>query len=351
MAFENQYKKNILLLQNELDNDYEKFKEIIKNKYKDDINNNEKIKNEIEQIKIKNNLLYKEYNTFIKEKNEKVKHEIKKEFKEKYKKEINIYTIDISQKYKNKINIINNNIVNLEKKFNEQLIEFKKENNLEKNISKNNLENIINNAEFMEKINLKIIQILNEFIMGVNNKNNKIIQEYDFKLHENIILYNTCEKLFKNKMYKIKFYIDLNLLIIKTISENNKNIKNQEDLLLDKLIYEAKELINNYSINYKKEVDKKLYVFLEENLNIIKNNQQEIKENKKLNKKLNFNDNKFINNINNINQKLYLNLYTNIDNKFKKRYYSAKKSKNIIINNNIIPSNIKSYNININKYI
>ena len=365
MALEQENKQKILSIQNKYDSDYEKFKETLKNKY-NGINNTEKINFEIEQIKNKNDLLLKEYKNNLKEKSEIAKKEIKREFEDNYKKEIETYTINITQQYKNEINKINNNINNIEKEFNIELNFIKKEINIEENKIKNDLDNIINNNGLIDKINNEQNKEINKFI---NNKNKEIIKEYSFKLLKTKSLYDETEKQFKNKNFDIKFYIDLILLFTKTIKENNSinnnnnnnNNKIKDNLLLDKLIINTKNLINNYSIKYKNEIiNKKLYSFLEDDYNQINNNQQEINENKIIIKKFNSkNTIKLKNNRYDLNTNF--NSFSNIKNIKKERYYSAQKPKklkmknyfintNPKINNLILLSGIKPYNLNINRF-
>ena len=302
----------ILLMQNKFEKEYEEYNYQYKNK----LNNNNNIYNlryENSQIP-NNNFLLKEYGNKIKEENEFKKKEIKKEYEKSIAEKINIF--------KNNVVIENNNFIqestlnktNLEICLKNDLILFKKHINnnyqykLEKDIFKidNNVA-LIYSKEIFDKIkdeenkiffNKDIILGMKEFFKIYNKIN---IEKYldgktvekELKLNKIKDLCKSKENEFKQQMVKIEFYKDIILLFIKIISENNKlnnnlintnpkNINNLNNIfLINKLIFDSQKLINNYSIKYKNICNKKLYLILEENLNIIYN-QKKINKNKNI---------------------------------------------------------------------
>ena len=357
---EEENNKKILLSKNEFDKEYKEYINKIKNE--NNIFRINYIESKLKLLKQENKIILEEYKLEMKEKYEARKNEIKKEFDKNHEKEIDNYKENIIHQNKEEIKAINNNIINIEQNYINELSLIKEKNIKNENNSKNEKDKIYNNIKliYYEKILEEMNKEENKIINNLkNHNNNKINLEeyitqkkiaYNLKLNKLRTLYKLSQKEFTMKMLNTEFYNDFVYLIIKLFLEykpndiiinKNFNFKNNliDTKIINKLLSDIKELITKYSNINKNKDNKDCYFFLEEELNKFKEEQR-----KKINECY---ENYFRKNIN-IFQNLNINYIIQNLNRF------SKNCNSIIINNdakNGSKNEKKIININkINQY-
>ena len=341
--------KKILKIKNEFNDKYKSYIENYEFNYNKNnfniINNN--LNTESNDIKEKNNLILKETNELY----EINKNKITKEFEEKLNEDLSQYKIDLIKKTKIQQEQYNNELINLEQKYNEEMENFIKKQKNEKN------ENIyINEAnKINEKINMKYTS--ENISKGIKELINEIKEIYDeeeieeyfteknnelfFKLIKIKSFYDIAEKDYKKYLCEIEYFKEILNLIIKNIFENNKNNNINDILLINDLIKKSTEIINKHKEKYKEEINKKLFPLLDKEFNKINNKKKE--------------GNKYIKNIKNSffeqSSKNAINTTIILDN-FKNVVFNTNRNNKTKNNINIINnSSLNNFNKTFNKNI
>ena len=286
-----QQEKNIKQIENEYEIKFEKFKKnqenIIKNEYLKRKQNEKDFSFNIDFDNILN-----EYKKELDDNNEFKKMEIRNELELKKNSELNEYMLKVKNDVNSEIEYIQNEQNNLGKIFNDELENLK--NNSKKDLEYNTEfiynkieENEVNIESFKNKLlgnmDKKIEEIKNKIdnLIRYNKINSEQIIEleknFESFLFENLtketILYNNkksmfeiCEKEYKEKKFKLKYFIDLINYIIKILLEypsiNEPNIFNEEKLINDILFF-GKENMNKYRNQNIKEKNEKIFPYLD----------------------------------------------------------------------------------------
>ena len=384
-------KNDINNLEKEFKNNYEKYVEQYKNDYlknKEDVNNDDYI--------LRNNLkeLEDEYIKELKEKFEQEKISIKYEVETNMFKELEKYKIQMKnnneqkkQEYDDKINYLSKEYFNERDAIKKQIDIQKNKDDLIINEKLKNISNTYFNEMkniYLKKLNEEMNQI-NSIIKKQNNNYN--IEDYDnleLKIEEKLIdkfvvnnsklrelksLYDLSEKDYNEIKMKIEFitkavYI-INKLLIEKGSDfifelndvENKNKKdNKDDLLVSEMVYTLQNKLDELKIKDKDDLNKKIYPFLDEEINNLMDNINKSKERNIMRSNYNYTSFRTNNiNYNNNNNNNEYNDYIKLSSQFKynplilsnQEKKNTKKSffkeKN---NNNYININNNNYTIN-----
>ena len=286
--------KNINQIENEYEKEFEKFKKkqenIIKNEYLKSKKNEKYFSVDIDF----NNIL-NDYKKELEDNNEFKKMEIRNELELKKNTELNNYMLKVKQDINSQIEYIQNEQNNLGKIFNDELEKLKENGKKDLEYNMQFIYNKIEENEFnIDSFKNNILDNMDKKIQQIKNKidnlirYNKINSEQIIELEKNfetflfenltkeIIIYNNkksmfeiCEKEYKEKKLKFKYFIDLINYIIKILIEypsidvsNIFNDENEERILND-ILYFGKENINKYRNQNLKEKNEKIFPYLD----------------------------------------------------------------------------------------
>ena len=279
----NNFEQKIQIYQNDLNKKFESYKEnyefyYIKNqnKYNKYNINNKNINDD--DFETKKSLMLNEINELF----EVNKINLEKEFEEKLNKDLILYEKELISENKKKSENYKNEIINMEKKYQKEIEDIKN------NKNENNIINIY--LKECDKINKNIgtIYTINIMHKGIDNFYEKLkkikgeeniedfINEKYNELHFKLIgiksSYYITEKDYLKNFYSIEYYKEILLLLIKNILHNNNNNNINDLLLINDLIIKIEPLIEKYSKKYKDNINKKLFIMLENKYNEIINN-------------------------------------------------------------------------------